>query len=229
MNFKILLGIIAIIFVVMSFNISTIFLYVLSDSEKHYMEAIERTWHEKPILDIKTTKINDDYKEYPLFNLENLTSFCDCTFIEGLNTPFPGHCESEEKISGCVEYAKKVAYKYKDLKFYVKYFDLDYYDLFKRVKYTEKEKYYDRDRCIRGFTVCGKMDLFGHSLCVDKNKGESCPISQFEINNNDIITGNSSENKIINRLYVSQIDYPTIFDINEIYTIRKIKEKYKSN
>lgn len=226
MNSAILRAIIISIIIAIILSIPTIFLFVLSDPEKHYMEAI-RTWDKKPIFHISTTKINDDYIEYPLFNLKDLTTFCDCTFVDGLKSPYPDTCDDNERNLGCIEYAKKEAYKYQNLTFYVKYFNLDYYDLFDRVKYTDKKNYKERDRCNRGYTQCGRMDLFGHHLCVDKNKGESCPISQFEINGNDISIGYSPESKIINQLYVSQLDYPTIFDINEIYTIRNIDKKNK--
>ena len=87
MNWEIISKIIGGIFLVMIISIFNIIVYVLSEPEEHFIEAVKRTWNEKPILDISTTKIDDDYYEYPLFNLTNSNTFCDFNIFLELCTP----------------------------------------------------------------------------------------------------------------------------------------------
>lgn len=98
MNWEIISKIIGGIFLVMIISIFNIIVYVLSEPEEHFIEAVKRTWNEKPILDISTTKIDDDYYEYPLFNLTNSNTFCDCIFIYDKKSPFYDHCPPKLKI-----------------------------------------------------------------------------------------------------------------------------------
>ena len=83
-----------------------------------------------------------------------------------------------------------------------------------------------------GYKKCGYLDIFNNTLCVGEE--ELCPINEitFKLNNGsfvDIITNNTKKDlHILNQLVVSEVENPTIFDINKFYTLDD-KKSNKTN
>ena len=98
---------------------------------------------------------------------------------------------------------------YKNQFLYVKYYEADYYELFSRLHHSNP------DNCETGYSRCGYLDIFKNRFCV--KYGEKCPITKIDIDNK--ISSNEGYNlSIINRLFVSENKFATIFDINKIFT-----------
>ena len=182
--------------------------YIDTEVESNYIEAVRKTWNQYPIFDISFYPI-DGYEPYVLFDQEYIDPFCDCLHIEKYNKLSSGHCAPEQKEDGCFEYQQKKAYIYKNQFLYVKYYEADYYELFSRLHHSNP------DNCQTGYSRCGYLDIFKNRFCV--KYGEKCPITKIDIDNK--ISSNEGYNlSIINRLFVSENKFATIFDINKIYT-----------
>ena len=182
--------------------------YIPYKSEKNFIEAVKKTWKNRPIYSISTIPL-DGYEKYELFDQRDINTFCDCTFVKDYKKPSSNECSSIQKSKGCIEYSKNIAYLYKNKEFYVKYYEADYLTLFSRVH----DEYFGK--CKTGYTICGILDTFKNSFCVIE--GEKCPINYININKEEF-KYIGEEYNTINRLYVSEKEKATILDINRIFT-----------
>ena len=71
-----------------------------------YIEAIEKTWGNYPILDISLTRKNG-YKEIILMDLKDINIICDCSHIEEFKLQYKGYCSDYKLEVGCNEYNPK--------------------------------------------------------------------------------------------------------------------------
>ena len=190
-----------------------------------YIEAVKKTWKNKPIFDISTTE-KEGYEKYSLFNQENFDPFCDCSFVEHYWKCHSGKCSEIDLNDSCIEYSKTKCFSYKNKTLYIKYYDADYITLFSRV-HDEYEKYFGL--CKSGYKRCGFLDIFKNPFCVKKD--ENCPINYINISS-DIFTYKGINYFTINQLYVSEKENATIFNIDEIFTqknIRDLEKEIKEN
>jgi len=89
--------------------------YIPYGEDQAYIEAVRKTWINKPIQSISTTQLNG-HKKYNFFDQKNLFTFCDCTFIRNYEKSSSGECKQMQK-NDCysIEYNKNKAYNYKDI------------------------------------------------------------------------------------------------------------------
>jgi len=107
-----------IIFVVPNYDI-----YVKIDM---YIEAIEKTWNNYPILDISLTK-KYGYKEIILMDMKDINIICDCSHIEEFKSQYKGYCSDYKLEVGYNEYHPiNKASKIYGTKLYVSYYKADY-------------------------------------------------------------------------------------------------------
>lgn len=203
-----------------------------------YIEAIEKTWGNYPILDISLTRKNG-YKEIILMDLKDINIICDCSHIEEFKLQYKGYCSDYKLEVGCNEYnPNNRASKIYGTKLYVSYYEADYLTLFKRLRNDKGEL--NSKLCKDGYKRCGYLDMLNNTLCVKEE--EICPINNITFNLfanetiKEIITNNTKKDSyIINQLIASEKYYPNIFDINKfspLYNdeydyLDKIKNFYK--
>ena len=201
------------------------------NSEDIYIKATEKTWNNYPILDISLTR-KFGYKEIILMNLKDIDTFCDCSHIEEFKLVYNGGCSDYKLEHGCNEYnPKNKASKLYKTKLYVSYYNVDYLTLISRLR-NDMGKL-NNQLCKNGFKRCGYLDIFNNIMCVKEE--EICPINElnFKLINgtiDEIITKNTRKDLyIINQLIVSEIENPSIFDINKFYTLNDKKNNKKEN
>lgn len=190
--------------------------YIMDEEDLNYIKVVNKTWKNKPIFDIITEE-REGYEKYSFLNTEDISDICDCSFIGDYRKVVSGKCNSYQLESGCIQYNKKKASIYDNKEFYVSYYDADYLTLFSRV---------DNDNsnlCKDGFKRCGYLDVLNNAFCVKET--EQCPINYLKIDKDKIITNNTyKDSHIINRLYISEYEHATIFDIDRLYTKNEIIE-----
>jgi len=183
-----------------------------------YIEAIEKTWGNYPILDISLTRKNG-YKEIILMDLKDINIICDCSHIEEFKLQYKGYCSDYKLEVGCNEYnPNNRASKIYGTKLYVSYYEADYLTLFKRLRNDKGEL--NSKLCKDGYKRCGYLDMLNNTLCVKEE--EICPINNITFNLfangtiKEIITDNTKKDSyIINQLIASEEYSPNIFDINK--------------
>jgi hypothetical protein len=183
-----------------------------------YIEAIEKTWNNYPILDISLTR-KYGFKEIILMDMKDINIICDCSHIEEFKLQYKGYCSDYKLEVGCNEYNPiNKASKIYGTKLYVSYYEADYLTLFKRLRNDKGEL--NSKLCKDGYKRCGYLDLLKNTLCVKEE--EICPINNIKFNLfengtiKEIITDNTQKDSyIINQLIASEMEYPTIFDINK--------------
>ena len=184
----------------------------------NYIEAIEKTWKNYPILDISLTRKNK-YKEIILMDMKDIDIICDCSHIEEFKLQYKGYCSDYKLEVGCNEYHPiNKASKIYGTKLYVSYYEADYLTLFKRLRNDKGEL--NSKLCKDGYKRCGYLDLLNNTLCIKEE--EICPINNISFNLfengtiKEIIKDNTNKDDyIINQLIASEKKYPTIFDINK--------------
>ena len=211
-------------------NLFNIFNIVFSDDiENTYTKATEKAWKKYPILDISLTR-KFGYKEIILMDFKDIDLFCDCSHIEEFLLVYNEECTDYKLEVGCNEYnPKNKASRLYGTKIYVSYYEADYLTLISRLRNDMGEL--NNQLCKDGFKRCGYLDIFKNIFCVKEE--EICPINEltFKLNNGsivDIITNNTRKDLyIINQLIVSEIENPSIFDINKFYTLNDKKNNKK--
>ena len=215
-------------FIMIIINISSF------DLEDLYTEAIIQTWYDNyPILNISIHKNNDDYEEIEMLKIEN--TFCDCTHVDGYWDSFSDDkkfCNDDKLKEGCLQYdSTKKASKFYNKTLYVSYYKTDYWTLHERI-YIDKNGY-KKCKNIKdvNYYKCGYLDSFHNPLCIIEGK-ESCPVTnigyRFDNNNNLVdITKRKYETNttIINKIYASEIENATLFDMNKILTSNNISQE----
>ena len=197
-----------------------------------YIEAIEKTWGNYPILDISLTRKNG-YKEIILMDLKDINIICDCSHIEEFNLQYKGYCSDYKLEVGCNEYnPNNRASKIYGTKLYVSYYEADYLTLFKRLRNDKGEL--NSKLCKDGYKRCGYLDMLNNTLCVKEE--EICPINNITFNLfangtiKEIITDNTKKDSyIINQLIVSEKNNPNIFDINKFSPLYSDEYDNKKN
>ena len=207
------------------------FVISYDDNEKIdiYIEAIEKTWKNYPILDISLTRKNG-YKEIILMDLKDINIICDCSHIEEFKLQYKGYCSDYKLELGCNEYNPiNRASKIYGTKLYVSYYEADYLTLFKRLRNDKGEL--NSKLCKDEYKRCGYLDLLNNTLCVREE--EICPINNISFNLfgngtiKEIITDNTKKDSyIINRLIASEMNSPNIFDINKFSPLYNDKHDY---
>jgi len=194
-----------------------------------YIEAIEKTWGNYPILDISLTRKNG-YKEIILMDLKDINIICDCSHIEEFKLQYKGYCSDYKLEVGCNEYnPNNRASKIYGTKLYVSYYEADYLTLFKRLRNDKGEL--NSKLCKDGYKRCGYLDMHNNTLCVKEE--EICPINNITFNLfanrtiKEIITDNTQKDSyIINQLIASEKYSPNIFDINKFSPLYKDEYDY---
>ena len=194
-----------------------------------YIEAIEKTWKNYPIQDISLTRKNK-YKEIILLDMKDINIICDCSHIEEFKLQYKGYCSDYKLEAGCNEYnPKNKASKIYGTKLYVSYYEADYLTLFKRLRNDKGEL--NSNLCKDEYKRCGYLDSQKNTLCVKED--EICPINfiKFNLFENgtikEIITDNTKKDSyIINQLIASEMQSPTIFDINKFSPLYSDKYEY---
>ena len=185
-------------------------------SEDILIEAIKQEWKKYPILDLSIIP-KEGYKELTLCNLENIDTFCECSHVPKFRCKFNRECNEYEILSGCNGYRAKKASKIYNTTLYVKYYEFDYLTLFNRL-----DPSYDGTICKDEYERCGYLDIFNHTLCLER-KG-ICPINndiQFSLGKDRTIDKIKMENErkdipIMTYLYALDKNSATIFDINNL-------------
>jgi len=99
-----------------------------------YIEAIEKTWKNYPILDISLTRKNG-YKEIILIDMKDINIIYDCSHIEEFKLQYKGYCSDYKLEVGCNEYNPiNRASKIYGTKLYVSYYEIDYLTLLEMIK-----------------------------------------------------------------------------------------------
>ena len=133
-----------------------------------YIEAIEKTWGNYPILDISLTRKNG-YKEIILMDLKDINIICDCSHIEEFKLQYKGYCSDYKLEVGCNEYnPNNRASKIYGTKLYVSYYEADYLTLFKRLRNDKGEL--NSKLCKDGYKRCGYLDMHNNTLCVKEEE-----------------------------------------------------------
>ena len=220
------------IFLLIIFSLSWInsflnflFTFLKYKAEDIYIDAIERTWENHPIIDISLTK-GPDYKEIVLMDLKDIDYFCDCTHIDEFELLYNNtRCSKYQLKVGCNEYSPlNKASKLNGTTLYVSYSDADYLTLFNRIR---DDKSYNKEQyCKDGYKICGYIDIFNNIFC--SREEYDCPINRitFTYKNgtfSNITTERNRDSKIINQLIISEIGDANIFDINKFSPYYEIK------
>lgn len=222
-----------IIFFIISLLLNFIMLLIYSGfkQESLYHQIIADTWyHNYPILDISTVYENENYERIKLMSFENMDTFCDCTHVGNDGHSNKGICNHVDILNGCNQYEQgKIASKFFNKTLYVSYYKVDYWTLFDRIENDENGLHRRCKKIEKGkYKICGHLDIFGNILCVFQE--EECPINEITFNFNEDETiesinrkGNDNLNKpIINKIFASEIEDMTIFEINQILTKKNI-------
>ena len=192
------------------------------------INAIEKTWKNYPIFNLSLTPL-EGYEEIIFMKYEEIDTFCDCINVNKFNKIFKRNCNEYEFISGCLEYSSNgKATKIYNSSIYAKYYEADYMTLFNRIKNGTLGV-----NCKEEFERCGYLDLKKNTFCI--KRGEICPINSnisFNFGDDGKISKinfdrNNRKSYILNRLYVSEVEEASIFDINKFY--HSSYEKYKKN
>ena len=150
---------------------------------------------------------------------EDINTFCDCTHVNKFNKIFNRNCDEYEFISGCSEYSSNAkVLKIYNSSIYAKYYEADYMTLVKRIKKDTLGNV-----CKEEFERYGYLDLNKNIFCI--KRGELCPINfniKFHFGEDGKIssinyTRGDTKSYILNRLFVSEEENATIFDINKFY------------
>ena len=195
-----------------------------------YIEAIEKTWGNYPILDISLTRKNG-YKEIILMDLKDINIICDCSHIEEFKLQYKGYCSDYKLEVGCNEYnPNNRASKIYGTKLYVSYYEADYLTLFKRLRNDKGEL--NSKLCKDGYKRCGYLDMLNNTLCVKEE--EICPINNITFNlfanetiKEIIIDNTKKDSYIINQLIASEKYSPNIFEINKFSPLYNDKYEHK--
>ena len=150
-------------------------------------------------------------------DMKDINIICDCSHIEEFKLQYKGYFSDYKLEVKCNEYNHiNKASKIYGTKLYVSYYKEDYLTLFERLRNNKGEL--NSKVCKDGYKRCGFLDLL--KKCVKEE--EFCPINyiKFNLSENrtieEIINDNRQKNEyIINQLIASEMEYPTIFDINK--------------
>lgn len=192
------------------------------------INAIEKTWKNYPIFNLSLIPL-EGYEEITFMKFEEINNFCDCTHVNKFNKIFNRNCDEYEFFSGCSEYsANEKALKIYNSSIYAKYYEANYMTLFKRIK-----KHTSGSVCKEEFERCGYLDLNKNTFSIQR--GELCPINfniKFNYGEDGKISGinyirGDTESYILNRLFASEVENATIFDINKFYISNDEKNNQK--
>ena len=80
--------------------------YCIYNRIEIYIEEIEKTWNNYPILDISLTR-KYGYKEIILMDMKDINIICDSSHIEEFKLQYKGYCSDYKLEVGCNEYNPK--------------------------------------------------------------------------------------------------------------------------
>ena len=204
--------------------------------EELYVEAITKTWYDNyPMVNISLNKENDNYEEIEMLKIEN--TFCDCTHVDHYKNSFykgeDKFCSDIKLSEGCLQYdSSKKASKFHNKTLFVSYYKNNYWTLYDRIYRDKRNRIKCKDLEGVNYYKCGYLDIFLNPLCVIE--GESCPLTNMDLNFDD--NGNLLEirylkretnDSILNKLYASEIQEATLFDLNKILTENNISSLEK--
>ena len=208
-----------------------IFIHIFSfHLEELYVEAITKLWDDNyPIVNISLNKENDNYEKIEMLKIEN--TFCDCTHVENYKNSFSGDkkiCTSFKLNKGCLQYdSSKKASVFHNKTLFVSYYKYNYWTLYDRIYRDKLNRIKCKDLKEVNYYQCGYLDIFKNPLCVIE--GETCPYtnsrSSFDKNGNLLNftkIWRETNYSIINKIYASEIEGATLFDVNKIFTQKDI-------
>lgn len=216
-------------FISLILNIVLIIIYLNKyDLENLYVDVIQNTWYDSPIVDISLKKENENYHRIKLLSLKNKDTFCDCSHVKNKSEQvFKGSCSKNGLILGCNQYnSSKTAHKFFNETLFISTYNGNYwtfYDRIRKNKYGELACKEDNH-----YILCGYLDIFKNPLCV--LEGETCPLNNIDFSynsNNELINikykvnGNPGYH-IVNKIFASEIEDADFFDINQILTFKNI-------
>ena len=198
--------------------------------EELYVKAITKFWYDNyPIVNVSLNKENDNYEKIEMLKIEN--TFCDCSHVENYKNSFSGDkkiCTSFKLNKGCLQYdSSKKASVYHNKTLFVSYYKTNYWTLYDRIYRDKLNRIKCKDLKEVNYYQCGYLDIFKNPLCVIE--GETCPLTHIRpiYDKNDNLLNitkiwRETNYSIINKIYASEIEGATLFDVNKIYTQKNI-------